>query len=137
MSTLMESTMRDAHLIFIVSSPSLSAPPRLLGARWRPLGAEVAMARGQSRAWQGGEPLKDLLPCKEDLSLNIKACFYLTAVCRLPPTYLGFSFKCFFFFSSLPKIEFNLSVCASCPLDLLPHFPTSNQVAFMIPLELN
>lgn len=71
--------MRDAHLIFIVSSPSpVFFPPLcLLRARWRPLGAEVAMARGQSRAWQGGEPLKDLLPCKEDLSLNIKASFFI------------------------------------------------------------
>lgn len=79
------------HLIFIVSSPSLVVffLPNHLWARWRPLGAEVVTARGQSRAWQGGKPLKDLLPCKEDLSLNIKASFYLTAVCRSPPTYLG------------------------------------------------
>lgn len=56
-STLMESTMRDTHPGFIVS-PSLPGVFLLLWARWRPLGAEVATGRGQSRAWQGGEPLR-------------------------------------------------------------------------------
>lgn len=93
-------------------------PPCLLWARWRPLGAEVATARGQSRAWQGGKPLKDLLPCKEDLSLNIKASFYLTAVCRSPPTYLG---TIFFFF---PGDEFSPSLCASCRLEFFCCCPT-------------
>lgn len=114
---------RAPHFYCFHSLPRVFFPPCLLWARWRPLGSEVAMARGQSRAWQGGEPLKDLLPCKEDLSLNIKASFYLTAVCRSPPTYLGFFFLLYFL---LPRDEFNLSLCASCLLEFLSYFKRTN-----------
>lgn len=64
-STLMESTMRDTHTaLLFLCPPWCVLLPR---ARWRPLGAGVALGRGQSRAWQRGRHL-DLLPLRGSAS---------------------------------------------------------------------
>lgn len=82
-STLMESTMRDTHPIFIVSSSlpgvfSFSEPD---GAPW-----VLRLPRAGVRAGHGREGSHlDLLPWKEDLSPNIKALLYLAAASRRSP----------------------------------------------------
>lgn len=73
-STLMESTMRDTNPIFIVSHPSLVFSPSLsqMAPPW-----VLRLPRAGVRARHGREGSHlDLLPCKEDLSLNIKALLY-------------------------------------------------------------
>lgn len=75
--------MRDTHHIFIVSLSfpvvfSFSGPD---GAPW-----VLRLPWAGVRAGHGREGSHlDLLPCKEDLSLNIKALLYLAAVSRRSP----------------------------------------------------